>query len=469
MTDFDNKALVANDITQVICKLEKEKKYKHRLRNMRPSIKTAYSQALQTPRSGVGAQSYRQPLQLPIQSAMAALDKDTHNSYSGLKSTARTFHSNQKTIIDSSLQDMKQIFQATTASNLTKATNNTTVNSALSGGLAQSNIVAHQTQLSYASSPRGLMAQSQFSQKSKRFLNPFEKKRQLLIDQNNENLLTKMLSIVNRKNKIIAESAIVDQRSSNLQSTSQRMQRYKKDEINSQNEQIYQMLKSAGPTYTLREWDDHSNQVEKLRSQINQNERRKHQRDLATKIIRLKQSSMLTSFAIKQSTTLLNSERRTQLQMSPLTASSKIRSGKDNIATEQDGQYLDNSSGDEGPNKERTSNKNAVFVIKSQVQTPQAIPQIKIPPYKSPPRERINVNMELRTPKMTPTQQLAPLRTIYSPTSNQNYIRIKPEESVIGILERGTSARVKKEPISSLLDRNTLGAPRQIAEAPQEK
>lgn len=103
----------------------------------------------------------------------------------------------------------------------------------------------------------------------------------------------------------------METRCSSLKSTSQRMQKYKREEINNQNEFIYNMLNTAEPTYTLREWDEHTGQQVKLRSIINMNEKRRHQISLAQKMIRLKQSSMLTSLALKQSTNLLNSERRT--------------------------------------------------------------------------------------------------------------------------------------------------------------
>ena len=43
------------------------------------------------------------------------------------------------------------------------------------------------------------------------------------------------------------------------------------------------------------------------------------------------------------------------------------------------------------------------------------------------------------------------MRTIYSPTSNQTYIRIKPNESVIGILEKG-----------GLFKKSNLGAQKKI-------
>jgi hypothetical protein len=43
------------------------------------------------------------------------------------------------------------------------------------------------------------------------------------------------------------------------------MIKYKREAINNQNEQIYNMLKSAGPTYTFKEWGEHTNKNEKLR------------------------------------------------------------------------------------------------------------------------------------------------------------------------------------------------------------
>ena len=79
-----------------------------------------------------------------------------------------------------------------------------------------------------------------------------------------------------------------------------------------QNEKIYSMLKSASPTYTMKDWDAHTENVEKIRQAINMTERRKHQQQVASKILRQKQHSMMTqTFPIKHSLTLLNSERRT--------------------------------------------------------------------------------------------------------------------------------------------------------------
>lgn len=78
------------------------------------------------------------------------------------------------------------------------------------------------------------------------------------------------------------------------------------------NEKIYQMLKNAEPTYTAREWEDHTGKVEKLRAVINANGRRRNQEEFANKVIRQKFHSMMSlALPIKPSITLLNSERRT--------------------------------------------------------------------------------------------------------------------------------------------------------------
>ena len=55
------------------------------------------------------------------------------------------------------------------------------------------------------------------------------------------------------------------------------MERYKQEELFQKNEKIYGILKGAEPTYTLKEWGTHTDQIEKIRSSINMIERRRHQ------------------------------------------------------------------------------------------------------------------------------------------------------------------------------------------------
>jgi hypothetical protein len=78
------------------------------------------------------------------------------------------------------------------------------------------------------------------------------------------------------------------------------------------NEKIYQMLKNAEPTYTVREWDDHNGKVDKLRAVIDAHGRRRHQEEYSKQIFRQKFASMMSlALPIKPSVSLLNSERRT--------------------------------------------------------------------------------------------------------------------------------------------------------------
>jgi hypothetical protein len=46
--------------------------------------------------------------------------------------------------------------------------------------------------------------------------------------------------------------------------------------LHTENEKIYNMLRTAEPTYTLKEWDEHCGKVEKIKQQINMIERRRH-------------------------------------------------------------------------------------------------------------------------------------------------------------------------------------------------
>ena len=71
------------------------------------------------------------------------------------------------------------------------------------------------------------------------------------------------------------------------------------------------MLKNANPTYSFKEWDQHIEKVEKLKVHINQVDRKRNQQLIAERIVRKKYNN------IKPSLNLLNSERRTQIQMSP--------------------------------------------------------------------------------------------------------------------------------------------------------
>ena len=71
------------------------------------------------------------------------------------------------------------------------------------------------------------------------------------------------------------------------------------------------MLRTAGPTYTLKEWGEHSGKVDIIKQYISATQRRRHQQAVARKIVNNKQALMKDSH--KPSMTLLNSERRIQL------------------------------------------------------------------------------------------------------------------------------------------------------------
>jgi hypothetical protein len=96
------------------------------------------------------------------------------------------------------------------------------------------------------------------------------------------------------------------------------------------------MLKNAPPSVKQAELDKHVEKFFRMKNHINTQYRRRHQRIVAAKIVSQKEQSMMAMSSTggnyshhKASLTLLNSERRTQLQISPLSMTSKMRYSKD--------------------------------------------------------------------------------------------------------------------------------------------
>lgn len=91
------------------------------------------------------------------------------------------------------------------------------------------------------------------------------------------------------------------------------------------------MLKNAPPAVKQTDMERHTEKFYRVKNHINTSYRYRHQKVVAAKIVKQKEISMLSqsSYTHKASMTLLNSERRTQLQVSPLSMSSRTRQSKD--------------------------------------------------------------------------------------------------------------------------------------------
>lgn len=94
------------------------------------------------------------------------------------------------------------------------------------------------------------------------------------------------------------------------------MKKYKQEELHQDNEKIYLMLKDAPAALTKKEWAKHTEEFYRIKKHINTTTRVAHQKMSAARIVNQKeQSMMLSNFSHRQSFNMLNSERKTQLQM----------------------------------------------------------------------------------------------------------------------------------------------------------
>ena len=54
------------------------------------------------------------------------------------------------------------------------------------------------------------------------------------------------------------------------------MKKYKQEEIQNENEKLYQMLKSAPSSFSQKEFQDHTDKFYRIKQNINTNHRRRH-------------------------------------------------------------------------------------------------------------------------------------------------------------------------------------------------
>ena len=120
--------------------------------------------------------------------------------------------------------------------------------------------------------------------------------------------------------------------------------------------------------------------------------------------------------------------------MSPNGVSSKMQFTKSGSPTEAETKASPSSQErdkDTGKQEERVQSSSFTFKSHPSSNTVSS----KTSPMRGRPSQ---LDTQIVTPRLVGTAATGrrSLRTIYSPTSNQTYIRIKPNESVIGILER---------------------------------
>jgi hypothetical protein len=125
----------------------------------------------------------------------------------------------------------------------------------------------------------------------------------------------------------LAQSIEVEGRFNCLSHNTNKIKQIKQEELNDNNDKLYQMLKNAPPSVKQTDLERHTEKFYRVKNHINTNFRNRHQKLVAAKIVKQKEISMMSqsSYTHKASMTLLNSERRTQLQVSPLSMSSRTR------------------------------------------------------------------------------------------------------------------------------------------------